>query len=241
MDSLPQTKTCSHCGQVKPITDFYRHKKSGYTNPCKACANARGRKHYQEHREQRRIWRRQYYLENREHLIQQSVEWAKNNAKHRAVYQHVYWEQNKDSLSQYRREWYRANKDRMLSLSKKRYRENKALHAQQAKKWRQQHPQERRAISRRYKIRRRGAIALGHHTEQEWEELCRKYDYRCVCCLAVVGAQNLERDHIRPLCWGNATDKIANIQPLCRSCNAAKGGRHDIDYRIDFWERLLSE
>lgn len=40
------TKTCTTCGETKPLTDFHRDKKSagGRRNDCKTCAKARNRK-----------------------------------------------------------------------------------------------------------------------------------------------------------------------------------------------------
>lgn len=48
------TKRCSHCGEVKPVSEFYRNSssKDGYRFDCKACSDARyaeyGRKHRAE-------------------------------------------------------------------------------------------------------------------------------------------------------------------------------------------------
>ena len=43
--------------------------------------------------------------------------------------------------------------------------------------------------------------------------------YRCVHCST---NRNLAVDHIRPLARGGS-DRITNLQTLCRSCNSAKG------------------
>jgi 5-methylcytosine-specific restriction endonuclease McrA len=40
----------------------------------------------------------------------------------------------------------------------------------------------------------------------------------------------LTEDHVVPLSLGGSND-IDNIQPLCKSCNSSKRGRH-IDYRL---------
>jgi 5-methylcytosine-specific restriction endonuclease McrA len=80
------------------------------------------------------------------------------------------------------------------------------------------------------KNRRRRAKLYGietqHHTEQEWQELCVRYDHRCLCC----GERKpLSRDHVVPVTMGG-TDSIDNIQPLCKVCNSRKNNR-TIDYR----------
>jgi hypothetical protein len=64
------------------------------------------------------------------------------------------------------------------------------------------------------------ARKLGTHTREEWDSLCREFEYRCVKC----GREgyHLDRDHIVPVYQGGS-DGIDNIQPLCAWCNAGKG------------------
>lgn len=80
------------------------------------------------------------------------------------------------------------------------------------------------------KNRRRRALLYGidtaHHTEQEWLDLCARYDHRCLCC---GDRKPLSRDHVVPVVCGGL-DTIENIQPLCKVCNSRKNNR-TIDYR----------
>ena len=41
-----ETKKCVHCGQEKPVTEFYKdkHTKDGLQSWCKQCSNSRGKK-----------------------------------------------------------------------------------------------------------------------------------------------------------------------------------------------------
>lgn len=75
-------------------------------------------------------------------------------------------------------------------------------------------------------LRRRLAHEGGVHTEEEWRALCAEFGFRCVRC----GLQppSLERDHIVPI-YQRGTEAITNIQPLCKTCNTAKGPE-DIDW-----------
>lgn len=63
-------------------------------------------------------------------------------------------------------------------------------------------------------------------TQAEWEALCTSYGRQCLACGAT---EPLTADHVVPRSKGGSLD-ISNIQPLCRSCNSAKGDR-EIDYR----------
>lgn len=77
-------------------------------------------------------------------------------------------------------------------------------------------------LTRTEKLRLNG----GHHTQQEWRDLCAKYNQRCLACGQRLP---LTKDHIVPVHLGGSDD-ISNIQPLCRSCNSSKNARI-IDYR----------
>lgn len=71
----------------------------------------------------------------------------------------------------------------------------------------------------------------GSHTHQEWKELLRSYNWKCVYCgitmVEKTGPDQITRDHIIPVTKGG-TDDIENIVPACRSCNSKKNDR--IDY-----------
>lgn len=74
---------------------------------------------------------------------------------------------------------------------------------------------------RRREARQRAGRAIESHTYDEWVALQAGYGNRCARCGL---RRKLTRDHIKPLSKGGH-DGIANIQPLCHSCNARKGNR----------------
>jgi len=81
----------------------------------------------------------------------------------------------------------------------------------------------RKSHRRRKKVEANG----GDYSIQEWLDLCSRYENRCLCC----GRDDvaLTVDHVVPLSKGGSND-IANIQPLCKSCNSKKRVSV-IDYR----------
>lgn len=99
-------------------------------------------------------------------------------------------------------------------------------HRETMRRWRDKNADTQRAYEQNRKAKE---INLpGSFTPQEWIDLCNFFDNRCVCC----GKRKpLEADHVIPVTWEDSSNYISNIQPLCRSCNAAKKNFHAADYR----------
>ena len=63
--------------------------------------------------------------------------------------------------------------------------------------------------------------AEGTHSQGEWETLKAQYNWTCPACKKREPEITLTEDHIIPLSKGGS-NRIENIQPLCRSCNCKK-------------------
>jgi 5-methylcytosine-specific restriction endonuclease McrA len=83
--------------------------------------------------------------------------------------------------------------------------------------------------SRLHTARAKKAGVTGEHTAGEWLDLKELYGFRCLRCNRMEPEIELTRDHVMSIKNGGS-NSIENIQPLCRSCNTAKGAKH-IDYR----------
>lgn len=150
----------------------------------------------------RRAWR-QGRLEKQREL---ETNWRKNNVMRNRELNNSHYAKHKEKLSAIRREY-----------DRERYRNDPEVKARK----------DRQAGE---KNRRRRALLYGapadHHTEQEWQELCTKYNH---CCLRCHLELPLSRDHVVPVTLGGS-DAITNIQPLCKVCNSWKNNR-TIDFR----------
>ena len=99
--------------------------------------------------------------------------------------------------------------------------------ADYARQWRANNLEKKRAYRRAYRARKKGAG--GSHTVAEWLAVKQAYNYTCLRCNRREPEVKLTPDHIQPVSRGGS-DSIANIQPLCKDCNAWKSAKM-IDYR----------
>lgn len=96
--------------------------------------------------------------------------------------------------------------------------------------------QKRRAAYTKRRDRIAAAREIGTHSETEWFAMRLAVPY-CVGCLST--GLKLGKDHIIPVCHGGG-DGIENIQPMCSSCNSAKGSDCTDRRPLDWRERVLN-
>lgn len=96
------------------------------------------------------------------------------------------------------------------------YKINRDYYLTKSKEWGQRNPAQQLAKKQRRRARLAGCTNT--LTLSQWNEIKRRYKYRCAYC----GAKSkLTRDHVVPLIK-LADDSPNNIVPACGSCNASK-------------------
>jgi len=184
--------------------------------------------------------KRNWYLRNREHILNERKEYRETKQQQIATYMQQWRADNKDDIATKHAEWYVLNKETVKTRERQRYQTNKETipgylhlyyeaHADaikaRVKLW-QQSPQGQVAASHK---RANRAKASGSHTAMEWMNLKESYGNKCLKCGTPELERPLTQDHVIPLSKGGSND-ISNIQPLCRKCNGQKGVK-TTDYR----------
>lgn len=110
-------------------------------------------------------------------------------------------------------------------LKSSRWRGGNAANAREHnRRWAAAHPEQEALRTSKYRARQRGAE--GTVSVEDWRSIVARQGGRCAHCGET---RKLERDHIVPLSRGGS-NLPANIQGLCRSCNARKGDRPDLHF-----------
>lgn len=195
-------KQCTRCHQVKPIDQFYKNKryKGGYTAWCKSCL-AQDRKD------------RESQPEAKQHKREVNQKWYESNKEQIRPKQNEY-NRSKWMTDQATRD--RKNRQKTESVNR---RKSDPGFISKLKFWVHSSNHNRRS---RIKTSR----SDNPLTQEQWESICKKYDYKCLRCGEV---KPLTIDHIIPLSKGGL-HTASNVQPLCKSCNSKKHTQ-SIDYR----------
>jgi len=102
-------KRCSKCGETKPITGFYKHKKyrDGLRSECKKCYSGRNK-----------AWREA----NKDKIAARKKVWREANKERVAVTVKAWYEENKERVAVTTKAWRDANPEKVRLFSKLRYR-----------------------------------------------------------------------------------------------------------------------
>ena len=131
------SKTCTKCGETKPLDDFHRDKTgAGGRKPhCKECVREYKRRYYEENRDKERERNRRYHGENRDKVRER---------KHR------YYEENRDKVREYKRRYYEENRDKERERKHRYHEENRDKRLEYARRY---HEESRDILNQGSKIR----------------------------------------------------------------------------------------
>lgn len=129
---------------------------------------------------------------------------------------------NPEKYQEWNRNWNINNPERRKELDSNRDRNRKKEYNRQ---YAIDNKDKRRVIDHNYRARIRGAE--GSLTAEVMNKVFAIYGKICLKCGS---DKSIEIDHVVPLSLGGS-NLFENLQPLCKSCNSAKGGRNCEDYR----------
>lgn len=234
-------KTCSKCHETKTLPEFYHRAASrdGLTARCKTCTDIDVAAYQIANPAKCHKRQQDYYARRAESLRANSRAYRAQNRIACALRDKIYAKEHRDSIRERYRNWTHANAERLKAKQHERYAAMSTEDRARTRRWGKEHPVAMRISRNRWKENNKEKVRLycrirrahmrtqsGKFTQDEWENLCKQYDYKCVRC----GYEKpLTIDHVIPVSLGGSSD-ISNIQPLCGSCNSKKWKCH-IDYR----------
>lgn len=133
-----ETKICFKCGKEKPISKFYKDKKSkdGYGYYCKECQSKMAKEYYHNNLEKFK----EYRINNRGKISQHQKEYYQNNA---------------ELLKEKGKKYYQDNLEKMRKKNKEYYWDNLGKHKEYGKKYRSNNRDKARQSQKEYMKRKR--------------------------------------------------------------------------------------
>ena len=160
---------------------------------------------------------KKYYQENRAAICKKKREYYRKHHEKELRRVKKYQKENKEKILEGKRGYYKGNVVRILEVAKK-YRVTEAYRKTHEK---YRHSPKGMFTDRELHNRRRIVKNKGSLTQQQWDEILRKYNFRCAYC-GIKG--NMTIDHIIPISK-NGKHVVENIAPACVKCNSRKGAR----------------
>jgi hypothetical protein len=198
-----QHKKCTKCGEEKPATLEYFHRKTktkdGLQYSCKQCNkayNEANKEHIKEYyKEYYKEYGKAYYEANKESIKEYKKAYNEANKEHKKEYSKAYNEANKEHKKEYSKAYYEANKESLKEYSKAHNRTPKGKYTK---------------IKRGAKVREINfAVPFQIYESKLWGEPC----HYCGVDIEVTGLDRKDSNK------GYTPD---NVVPCCYDCNRKK-------------------
>jgi len=229
-----ETKKCNRCGEVKPLSQFYKNKdaKGGHLGICNTCCCAAAKVYRDKNREKVRLslkvwraknkemiaaYRKNYYIANRENEVLYAKSYRKANPETVAASLKKYREANPEKMRASFRTWRKANRDKR----------DKDVHL-----WKITNRDKICAIEARRRAKKTNAEGTA-----SVEQIAARWDYYGSHCY-ICGASAEATDHVIPL-NKNGSNWSANLRPICKRCNSIK--RDSWPYDIEAARKQCNE
>jgi 5-methylcytosine-specific restriction endonuclease McrA len=188
---MSDTKTCSKCGEIKAITEFYTTHNKYW---CKLCVNSYNREHYAKNADKIKAQHLDYYSDKREYINARQQTYYANHAEEVKAREARYKIEHADKVKARELKYRQSNPDRVRASQKRKFKKRIANDPDFVKS----------------RIARLGIITLK-------PELMLRDNNACVLCSS---SCNLHCHHIVPVMEdAQLLLEPSNLVILCKTCH----------------------
>lgn len=217
-------RRCISCSMEYPATPEYFHrdktKPDGLDPRCKPC---------------RKDMARQYFLKNKETILQKHAQWSKDNKDKVNAAANARYKRNPEGRKRTSEKHRRSNLEKVAETMRNWRKENKEHYLQYDREYNERNRDRKRATAQRireknrdryrsyqHQYRTRKLANGGSHTA---EDIQRQYESQQGCCFwCSVQVTAYHVDHVIPLSRGGS-DYPENIVIACPTCNVSKNDK----------------
>lgn len=126
---MSTTKTCTKCGETKPLDGFHKAKggRYGVNSKCKPCVAENHRRYREKNRDKIAEQHRHYWKENRDKLAEKRRRYYEANRDKILERSRHYYEENRNKLLEYQHRYFNENRDVVNATTSKNARTKQAL------------------------------------------------------------------------------------------------------------------
>lgn len=144
-------KACATCKKTKPMSDFRMcNEADGHAYSCKECEKK---------------YKREYYLKNKQRILEKSRKYRTENKEEYQAYKKDYYLKNKERILKYGKEYTEKNKEYVLARRRQTYKDNAEYEKAMSKKHREKHKQRYKDYKKAYYAKNREYL---YKQTQEW-------------------------------------------------------------------------
>lgn len=204
-----------------PATSEYFYRSNGrLIGRCKCCFKAQSRERYHNNLEYEHKRRRQYFLDNRETVLEKSRERYQRDREQLREYWRQYRLEKRDRAA--RQKYKAANRDKIQAYQKRYEDEHRHEVNLRLRSWRARNPERNRANMQRRRARTKGAG--GSFTASDVSLLMSSQKHLCWWCGEKIADGNYHVDHRIPLSRGGS-NAPENLCISCPQCNLSKNDK----------------
>lgn len=201
----------------------YRHHKCR-CGPCSEAARQSSAKWRSENQEKVKAYRKVYYADNRETILEKTAAWRDDNRQHTRDYASQYRNDNPEAALEATRKWRENNPDKVQQYQQEYNKNNRNSLQDYQRTYRRENPEFHRAANHRRRAREKDAFVEDVDRVAVFERdgwICQGCGIECPKD-AVWPAKNFPTlEHIIPISKGGE-HSYANTELLCLSCNSSK-------------------
>ncbi len=168
-----ETKKCTKCGEVKPLSEYYKRRGRKPESPCKVCTRKQMQYYRQNNREKISNHLKTRYREDEEYREKKKRVSKKHREENPEIYKEIsrlYRLKNKEKLTKKKAAYYQKHKerDRPKYLARTRARQLKLKNAIPV--FIQDCPKEKKDVENIYRLRQifENATGIKHHVDHMW-------------------------------------------------------------------------
>lgn len=251
-------KTCTKCGEKKPLTDFPKAKryKDGLSCLCRACHAAATSVWRKANQEKVLAYRKEWQAANPEKIKEQRARRYKKNTEKVKIATAKWVAANPERVKSYKLKWREKNPEKVKAIKAGWSEKNREKERARCAAWRNANRGKARAASSSW---RTANIERARANSSSWYELnpLRRRIYeqnrrarkranggvlskniseklfflqrgKCACCGLPLG-NDYHLDHIMPVALGGVNEDW-NVQLLRGLCNNQKSAKHPVEF-----------